>query len=122
LVPYHVPYGARGDGMAVLNRCPAGFSSQLEMFEIVAAHEIAEAATDPTGAVWILWVDRGTPVQQASLWNQEETASSVEIGDLCIGTRITEGGHEYQRVFSNRAAQTGGDPCVPALPVPFFNV
>jgi hypothetical protein len=125
LVPYHRGYGALGDGMAVLNRCPSGFTSQLEMFEVVAAHEIAEAATDSnpiSNAAWELWVEQGQPAPQASVWNQEEVASSIENGDECIGTRITESGVEYQRIFSNVAAAHGGDPCVPALAVPFFNV
>jgi hypothetical protein len=125
LVPYHTGYGSLGDGMAVLNRCPAGFASQLEMFEIVAAHEIAEAATDanPVGnPAWQLWLAPATAPYRASLWLQEEIYSSVEIGDLCIATRSTENGMEYQREFSNAAAATGLDPCVPALGVPFFNV
>ena len=125
LVPYHVGYGMLGDGMAALNRCPAGFTSQLEMFEVVAAHEIAEAASDPRPAAdpaWELYVEQGQTAPQASLWNQEEIASSIENGDECIGTRIQDGAVEYQRIFSNLAAQQGGDPCVPALPGPFFNV
>jgi hypothetical protein len=46
----------------------------------------------------------------------------VEIGDLCIATRVTEGGMEYQREFSNASASAGLDPCVPALAQPYFNV
>jgi hypothetical protein len=125
LVPYHIGYGALGDGMAVLNRCNSGFTSQLEMFEVVAGHEIAEAATDSNpiaNPAWQLYVEQGQTAPQASVWNQEEIASSIENGDECIGTRITETGVEYQRIFSNVAAAHGGDPCVPALAVPFFNV
>jgi hypothetical protein len=110
--------------MAVLTRCPGGYTSQLEMFEVVAAHEIAEAATDPSwevGPAWDMYVGQ-MQAYQASVWNQEEMTNGVEIGDLCILTRVQDGAVEYQRVFSNIAAQQGGDPCVPALPIPYFNV
>jgi hypothetical protein len=125
LVPYHIGFHMMGDGMAALNRCPAGFTSQLEMFEVVAAHEIAEAASDPrpsASPAWELYVEPGQTAPQASLWNQEEIGNMIENGDECIATRIQEGAVEYQRIFSNVAAQQGGDPCVPALPTPFFNV
>jgi len=41
---------------------------------------------------------------------------------MCEGTRYLDGGFYYQRVFSNQAAALGGDPCVPAIPTPYFNV
>jgi hypothetical protein len=121
--PYHTDYGATGDAMAVLNRCPSGFASQVEMFEVVAAHEIAEAATDPLWDSQPAWVmsDANAPYQE-SIWTEEEIAGIVENGDLCLLTRIQEGDVEYQRIFSNVAAQQGGDPCVPALSIPFYNV
>jgi hypothetical protein len=125
LVPYHTEYGTLGDAMAVLNRCPTGFADQLEMFTVVASHEIIEAATDPQPSVnpaWELWVDTGQPVYQASLWNQVEVASSMENGDLCIGTKLVEDGFGYQRVYTNAAGAAAADPCVPALPVPFYSV
>jgi len=37
-------------------------------------------------------------------------------------TRLVEGAFTYQRVFSNRAAGTGGDPCVPAIGDVYYNV
>jgi hypothetical protein len=124
-VPYHAPYGTLGDGMAVLTRCPGSFPSQLAMFTAVAAHEIAEAATNPsyaTDPAWGLWVaDTKTP-WQSSVWNEVEMESSVEIGDLCIFTRTVEKGFALQRIFSNAAAAKGGDPCVPASSVPYFGV
>jgi hypothetical protein len=124
LRPYHTGYGATGDGMAVLDRCPSPYSSQLEMFEVVAAHEIAEAATDPSYPSDPAWVmsDFGIVQYQGDIWNEEEMADVAENGDLCLLTRVQEGGVEYQRIFSNVAAQQGGDPCVPALPIPFYNV
>jgi hypothetical protein len=123
LRPYHTEFGTTGDAMAVLDRCPSGYSSQLEMFEVVASHEIAEAATDPSWASDPAWVmTSGNVPHEASIWNEVETADIAENGDLCLLTRIQEGDVEYQRIFSNVAAQQGGDPCVPALPIPFYNV
>jgi hypothetical protein len=124
-VPYHTEYGALGDGMAVLNRCPGSFPSQLEMFTTVAAHEIAEAATDSNPNVnpaWEMWVDDQASPWKSSVWNQVEMESSAENGDLCIFTRVVEKGFPFQRIYSNAAAKAGGDPCVPALPVPYFSV
>jgi hypothetical protein len=124
-VPYHTGYGALGDGMAVLNRCSGSFPSQLDMFTAVAAHEIAEAATDPrpgSDPAWEMWSDNVSRPWTSSVWNEVEMESSAENGDLCIFTRVAEGGFAHQRIFSNAAAQSGGDPCVPAIDVAYFNV
>ncbi len=124
-VPYHTAYDAVGDGMALMNRCPGSFPSQLDMFTTVAAHEIAEAATDssPTKSpAWEMWVGSAAAPWQSSVWNQVEMENSAEIGDLCIFTHVAYGGASFQRVFSNAAAALGGDPCVPAIPVPYFSV
>jgi hypothetical protein len=81
---------------------------------------VIEGATD-SRAAWGLSVPSGTPPWMASIWIEIEGALSVENGDLCIGTRVTESGTVYQRSYSNAAARAGGDPCVPALPLAYFS-
>src|SRR5262249_3116358 len=106
-IPYHTGYGPLGDGMAVLNRCPISFPSQLDMFTAVAAHEIAEAATDSNpnkDPAWEMWSDDASAPWTSSVWNEVELESSAENGDLCISTRVEEQGFAFQRIFSNVAA------------------
>jgi hypothetical protein len=124
-LPYHTAYGTLGDGMAAMNRCQNAYPSLLDKLTTVAAHEIAEAATDssPTAnPAWEMWVTQATHPWLSNIWNGVEGGRSAEIGDLCRYTRVVENGLSVQRIFSNAAAQNGGDPCVPVLAVPYFNV
>jgi hypothetical protein len=106
---HHIDYGAMGDGMAVLTRCPGGYTSQLEMFEVVAAHEIAEAA--PTRPERRLACDHGLvadrrrraevmPKGDADRWYRQAVAParatavvtwSLPIELLGAGTPAAEG-------------------------------
>jgi len=124
-IPYHAPYDTLGDGMAVLPRCQYTFPSQLAMFTTDGAHEIMEAATDPdpvSNPAWELWTANTYKPWKSSVWNEIEMIDSLEIGDPCILTRIVESGFDFQRIFSNAAVAAGGDPCVPSLGIPYFNV
>jgi hypothetical protein len=81
-----------------------------------AAHEIAEAATDPitdnTAPGWSLAVDN------TSHWIGQ---NGDEIGDLCqYDANITEGAYQLQRIFSNTAATQGASPCIPIPPGEVF--
>lgn len=117
---YHDPFGDRGDGFAVVQRCQVGFETQLEQLTVVGSHEIAEAATD-TGAGWRLSIpSSNVPVWMSDPWLEYEDNRITENGDLCIDTRILEGDYYYQRAFSNAAAAAGGDPCVPSLGIPYY--
>jgi hypothetical protein len=69
----------------------------------VAAHELIEAATDSGSG------DRFGFVQS-------------EVGDLCDGKYQSSAGYLLPTIWSNAAAAAGGDPCVPALGGPFFDV
>jgi hypothetical protein len=69
----------------------------------VAAHELIEATTDSGGG------DRFSFPQG-------------EVGDLCNGHYTSGTGVLLPTIWSNTAAATGGDPCVPALNAPFFDV
>jgi hypothetical protein len=124
-VPYHTEYGTSGDAMAVLNPCRLSFPTILDKLTIDATHEIAEAATDPSWRSNPAWVSVAADLTRpwtSSIWNEVEMESSAEIGDLCIATAVVENGLALQRVFSNAAARAGGDPCVPALGLPYFDV
>jgi hypothetical protein len=50
-------------------------------------------------------------------------SSDGEVGDLCEGKRGHEGNFAYQRIWSNRAAKMGSDPCLPSDPTsPYYRV
>src|SRR4029077_8732859 len=54
-------------------------------------------------------------------WTFADGFGNEENGDVCESTRYGEGGFYYQRIFSNAAAGTHGDPCVPTLDVAYYN-
>lgn len=117
---WHHRYGNGGDGLAVVQRCQGGFESPLQQLTIIGSHEIAEAATD-SGPGWRVPIPPSdTPAWKVDPWLSYEESRLTENGDLCIDTRILEGGFWYQRSFSNAAAAAGGDPCVPALTIPYY--
>jgi hypothetical protein len=121
LAGFHRTFGDRGDGLAVVQRCPiAPGARRIDQLTRVASHEIAEAATD-TGLGFALVLPPGTPPQAFPVETEIEGTGVAEIGDLCTGTAFREGAFLYQRIFSNSAARTAGDFCIPALPTPYFN-
>jgi hypothetical protein len=89
----------------------------------VASHEIGEAATDPLpdSAPGLNGFDDAH--QAWEIWQSKED----ENGDACEFfsddyLHDPETGAVVQRLWSNAAAAAGHDPCVPADPVPYFNV
>lgn len=118
---YHHAYGAGGDGFAVVQRCPKAPLAELVQLTSMASHEIFEAATDARAGGYALGAPPSPP-WAATVWRSyESTGGNVETADLCDRMRVKEGDWTYQRVWSNRAAATGGDPCVPSLAEPYFN-
>jgi hypothetical protein len=83
----------------------------LEAIEENASHELIEAVTDPYGDGFYLT----DPQNPRSIFEGE-------IADYCVGNTTEEAGFTATRVWSNRAAAMGLDPCQPAPPVPYFNV
>ena len=106
--------------LAVVQHCPL-FGGETDFDEMTAAasHEIAETVTDPTGSQFALSTFSVMPPTD-SVWLAFLGPGEWEIGDLCAGTQIIEGGFAYQRIWSNAAAMVGADPCVPAAPLPYF--
>jgi hypothetical protein len=111
----HTILDAAGDALAYVQRCN---TSDNDSVTRIASHEVAESLTD--SAQHGYYMPQGNPPWTASVWASFQ-GGGVEIGDLCASTFVTEGQWTYQRIWSNAAAAAGGDPCVPALPVPFFD-
>jgi hypothetical protein len=87
----------------------------------VGSHEIIEGLTDPTLEGWSLQCANGTPPQKCTVW-QDVPAWPGEAGDLCAWTHHEEAGFTFTRIWSNAAAASGGDPCVPAVASPYVCV
>jgi hypothetical protein len=114
---YHT-VGNSGRVWGFSQRCPTNGTglSKLESLTLIASHEVMEAATDPhpeTG--WTFGA-------LTKLSQSPYAATTGEVGDMCVGTEIIEGLYTYQRIWSNTAADAGGDPCVPPVKDPFYNV
>ncbi|MFT3836440.1 MAG: hypothetical protein QM723_05525 [Myxococcaceae bacterium] len=128
---YHKPFpdGGQtiGDGWAMVGHCTpfALGETPLQALTRIGSHEIIEGVTDSFHG----WRFAGTPATpwSSSVWRAYAQGGSVEVADLCEGTRILLPGRDgglldYSRSWSNAAAVTGGDPCVPPHPDPYFNV
>lgn len=92
-------------------------SGSFDEFALSATHELIEASTDPYPLVNPAWAGA----------DPAHIADRGEIGDLCdYGGQIGAGGGvpmfgtTVERVFSNKSALAGHDPCVPDLGVPYF--
>jgi hypothetical protein len=109
---YHAESQASGNDFAyaVIPDCQAGQSGELAALESAASHEFFEGATDPFPSDSPGWVITDT----SNPWH----ALGGEIADLCASVlpEWSEGGYsEIARMYSNEAAQAGGDPCLPAI-------
>jgi hypothetical protein len=81
-----------------------------------ASHELVEAATDPNPEVnpAYVQVDEGDFYWQLIL-------GGGEVGDMCaqfpnVFTTFPPFNYTVQRIWSNKSANAGHDPCVPELP------
>jgi len=90
---------------AIMPRCGGKESTTT----VSASHEFTEAATDP---------DIGQQNLTFYMLNQTWAVAGGEVGDLCVdflggNDRWQESSFVVQRSWSNAAAKTGHDPCVP---------
>jgi hypothetical protein len=85
----------------------------LGSIEENASHELIEAVTNPYASEPAFYLD-----DRASPWS----IFYGEVADYCVGGITEEGDFTATRVWSNRAAASGLDPCQPALPAPYYNV
>jgi hypothetical protein len=106
-----------GVSYAVVPRCNFGMGSLLDTATSSASHELIEAVTDPQ------------PMSQAPGYLLPDDADidwvdavgGGEIGDLCAQnpqafTTFPPFNYVVQRVWSNKAAAAGHDPCQPTHP------
>jgi hypothetical protein len=107
---------------AVVPRCNIAPFDAQDTTTTAASHEIMEAASDP-------YFNNGR-----GAWGAIDPAHigwsvfpGTEIGDLCLLTNTSfftppDLPYLVQRIWSNRAAASGEDPCIPAdLSTPYFN-
>ena len=119
---YH--YEAKGAGgksivYAVMPRCQSlGGIQGFDALSGGLSHELIEASTDPLMSnPGFAYVD-----QDHFVWNVMPLG---EVGDMCAfepqSYQRLVGTYMVQRVWSNKAAKAGHDPCVPPMSDPYFN-
>ncbi|HEX4452954.1 MAG TPA: hypothetical protein VH143_18900 [Kofleriaceae bacterium] len=111
-----------GYSYAVIANCGAaagGTPTALDEVTVTISHELIEAATDPKVAT--------NPAYESTdnehlAWSRE---AGAEVGDMCEWTpsaqQVDVGTYMIQRIWSNKSALAGHDPCVPVLATPYFN-
>jgi hypothetical protein len=102
---------------AVIPRC-SNFDGLMGIDAVTGAesHELIEAATDPFPDTTPAWVE----TDEAHLY-WDLAVGGGEIGDMCAQdpeafTKFAGFPYTVQRVWSNKSALEGHDPCVPELP------
>jgi len=98
-----------GPPYIVMPACDPRFSailSQIQGMELETARLLVDVFTDPNPA--------GSPAYRLTDDSNPWTAIGPELGDFCWGRLTKDGSYTLQRVFSNQAAASGADPCVPA--------
>ncbi len=97
---------------AVIPTC--GFTGNTTSTEITVSHELAEAATDPFPFSNPTYTSDGNRVTNGWVG---------ELADLCEYYAVSENNNYVaQRIWSNKAAAAGTQPCVPSLGEPYANV
>jgi hypothetical protein len=110
-------HGGQQVAYAVVPRC-ANFGGLMGIDAVTGgeSHELVEAATDPFPNASPAWAQ----VDETHLY-WELALGGGEVGDMCAQdpeafTQFSELPYVVQRIWSNKAALAGKDPCVPALP------
>ena len=115
-----------GDNAILAERLGAlAYESQIDRMTKQASGEIINAAIDPLNTSW------GSGPIADPPWSGSTFSAIPFSGPTtpCNGTSIFEAiddagvdGFAYLRVFSNVAAQRGGDPCLPSVAPPYYGV
>lgn len=92
---------------AVIVECKLGVSKAGTL-----THELAEAVTDP----FIHTTPAFNRVGSHDLGFRIGHTRGTEVGDMCEGVNgtVDDGAEKVARIWSNAAARTGHNPCVPA--------
>jgi hypothetical protein len=106
-----------GFSYAIIANC--GGSDALDQVTDTISHELVEAATDPK----VISAPAFETVDQEHIaWSR---AAGAELADMCEWSTAESdrlvGNYLVQRIWSNKAATAGTDPCVPAAPGMYFN-
>jgi hypothetical protein len=104
---------------AIIPECTYAPSTTLQTTTDSLSHELAEATTDPVPIPYANSTWQGTDVNH-TFW-EVITGGDGELGDMCSffsSSFFTPAGYSYdvQRIWSNKAAKEGHDPCQPELP------
>jgi hypothetical protein len=118
---------SQGDMMLVMFRgTPLSGENQFDEMTVATTDHLIGLLTDPwapLGPGWMLV--QATPPWAGDVW-AAISGEWVRVGDLCSDDRILEAGsgssYAFARSWSNAAALRGGDPCVPAVDRPYYNV
>ena len=93
----------------VVPTCEPRFSailSEVAAMELDVARLVTNALTDPS--------PRNEPAYALTDVSNPWTSLGWEVGDFCWGRLVEQSGYRLQRVWSNQAAASGGEPCIPA--------
>jgi hypothetical protein len=112
--------------LALLRATPLPGESSFDALTVHATQHIIGLSTNPwapLGPAWFL--PEGSPP-----WTGDPAAADEDIdiraGELCRDTRIAVAGdggpYAFARSWSNAVALRGGDPCLPAVSSPYYNV
>jgi hypothetical protein len=108
---------------AIIGRCPPPLKGLPEMDEVSAeaSHEIVEGATDPFPKDNPAWTDIDRDHGGWAL-----VGGGAELGDLCAPFpnaffKPSGVSNLVARIWSNKAAAAGHDPCEPQGESPYFN-
>jgi hypothetical protein len=112
-----------GDEFGAIQQCTFQDQTIFDHQTITASHELAESVTDSPANGYRF------PVPPSQVWRDSVWESiqppRVEVGDLCEDSRTTAGttpAYSYQRIWLDGAAADGGDPCIPPVSAPYFNL
>jgi hypothetical protein len=115
----HVPF-------VVIDENAHGTASVIDAVTAAAAHEIAETATNPR--VLSSGSDLGLVDFDAPHIAWQMSTGDAELGDLCEGRDDStfKGPADFpvslQRLWSNKSAAAGHNPCIPLGADPYYNV
>ena len=101
---WHNRTGGGHDYAVILPGCSSAAADIMAQYAFVAAHELSEAATDPS------------PTSGYNFGFGES-----EVADLCDGASMQDS-YVLPTIWSNSSAAKGGDPCVPAAGTPYVDV
>ena len=114
----HVPYAL------VLEACHDLGTSAFDSATETAAHEIAEASTDPHpfSDVGLSGFDGDHFAWELFQTGQDENGDACEFYDYAYYKEGADLPYWVQRLWSNASGTAGHDPCVPVRAQPYYNV